>query len=161
MMEPDAHKKGLTLSVVVPEQDVTMVTDAGKLRQALVNLLGNAVKFTDHGEVCIRARYDRDAEQVEFEVEDTGIGIDAQHLPRVFDAFWQVDQAPTRRVGGTGLGLHVTRRLVRLLGGEVAARSTVGHGSCFSIRLSREWWGATEEAHEVDREPAEVGVGTG
>jgi signal transduction histidine kinase len=161
MMEPEVHKKGLTLSIVVPEEEVTMVTDAGKLRQALVNLLGNAVKFTDHGEVCIRARYDRDAEQVEFEVEDTGIGIDAQHLPRVFDAFWQVDQAPTRRVGGTGLGLHVTRRLVRLLGGEVAARSTVGHGSCFSIRLSREWWGATEEAHEVDREPAEVGVGTG
>jgi signal transduction histidine kinase len=161
MMEPEVHKKGLTLSIVVPEQEVTMVTDAGKLRQALVNLLGNAVKFTDHGEVCIRARYDRDAEQVEFEVEDTGIGIDAQHLPRVFDAFWQVDQAPTRRVGGTGLGLHVTRRLVLLLGGEVAARSTIGRGSCFSIRVSREWWGATEEAHEVDREPAEVVVGRG
>jgi signal transduction histidine kinase len=78
----------------------------------------------------------------------------------VFDAFWQVDQAPTRRVGGTGLGLHVTRRLVRLLGGEVAARSTVGKGSCFSIRLSREWWGVTEEVHEVDREPTEVGAGT-
>ena len=161
MMEPEAHKKGLTLSIVVPDQEVTMVTDAGKLRQALVNLLGNAVKFTDHGEVCIRARYERDTEQVEFEIEDTGIGIDAQHLPRVFDAFWQVDQAPTRRVGGTGLGLHVTRRLVRLLGGEVAARSTVGQGSCFSIRVSREWWGATEEAHDVDREPSEVGAGTG
>ena len=161
MMEPEVQKKGLALSIVMPEQEVTMVTDAGKLRQALVNLLGNAVKFTDHGEVCIRARYERDAEQVEFEVEDTGIGIDAQHLPRVFDAFWQVDQAPTRRVGGTGLGLHVTRRLVRLLGGEVAARSTVGHGSCFSIRVSREWWGATEEAHDVDREPTAVGAGTG
>ena len=161
MMEPEAHKKGLTLSLVVPDQEVTMVTDAGKLRQALVNLLGNAVKFTDHGDVCIRARYESDAEQVEFEIEDTGIGIDAQHLPRVFDAFWQVDQAPTRRVGGTGLGLHVTRRLVRLLGGEVAARSTVGQGSCFSIRVSREWWGSTEEAHDVDREPSEVVVGTG
>jgi signal transduction histidine kinase len=161
MMEPEAHKKGLTLSIVVPEQEVTMVTDTGKLRQALVNLLGNAVKFTDHGEVCIRASYEPEAELVLFEVEDTGIGIDEQHLPRVFDAFWQVDQAPTRRVGGTGLGLHVTRRLVRLLGGEVAARSTVGRGSCFSIRLSREWWGTTEEAHDVDREPTAVGAGTG
>jgi signal transduction histidine kinase len=160
MMEPDAHKKGLRLSLVVPEQPVSMVTDAGKLRQALVNLLGNAVKFTDHGEVCIRALCEQEGEAVVFEVEDTGIGIDAQHLPRVFDAFWQVDQAPTRRVGGTGLGLHVTRRLVRLLGGEVAARSTVGKGSCFSIRLSREWWGVTEEVHEVDREPTEVGAGT-
>jgi hypothetical protein len=56
--------------------------------------------------------------------------------------------------------LHVTRRLVRLLGGEVAARSIVGHGSCFSIRVSREWWGATEEAHDVEREPTEVGAGT-
>jgi signal transduction histidine kinase len=161
MMEPEAHKKGLTLSLVVPEQRVSMVTDVGKLRQALVNLLGNAVKFTDHGEVCIRARCEEDGHQVTFEVEDTGIGIDAQHLPRVFDAFWQVDQAPTRRVGGTGLGLHVTRRIVRLLGGEVAARSTVGQGSCFSIRVSREWWGASEEAHDVDREATEVGAGTG
>jgi signal transduction histidine kinase len=160
MMEPEARKKGLTLSLVLPEQEVSMVTDAGKLRQALVNLLGNAVKFTDHGEVCIRARHEQAIDEVVFEVEDTGIGIAAQNLPRVFEAFWQVDQAPTRRVGGTGLGLHVTRRLVGLLGGEVSARSVVGEGSCFTIRVSREWWGATEDAHEVDREPTEVGVGT-
>ncbi|MFL5617811.1 MAG: sensor histidine kinase [Gemmatimonadaceae bacterium] len=159
MMEPDARKKGLALSLVVPEQEVSMVTDAGKLRQALVNLLGNAVKFTDHGEVCIRARYEQEAEEVVFEVEDTGIGISAEHLPRVFDAFWQVDQAPTRRVGGTGLGLHVTRRLVQLLGGEVSARSVVGEGSCFTIRVSRAWSGLTEDAHDVEREPMEVGAG--
>ena len=161
MMEPDARKKGLALSLVLPEQEVSMVTDAGKLRQALVNLLGNAVKFTDQGEVCIRARYEQETEEVVFEVEDTGIGIATQHLPRVFEAFWQVDQAPTRRVGGTGLGLHVTRRLVRLLGGEVSARSVVGQGSCFTIRVSRAWWGATEDAHEVDREPTAIGAGTG
>jgi len=160
MMEPEARKKGLVLSQVLPEEEVSMVTDAGKLRQALVNLLGNAVKFTDQGEVCIRARYEQDAGEGEvvFEVEDTGIGIAAPHLPRVFEAFWQVDQAPTRRVGGTGLGLHVTRRLVRLLGGEVSARSVVGQGSCFTIRMSRAWWGATEEAHEVDREISGVGA---
>jgi len=161
MMEPEARKKGLALSLVLPDQEVSMVTDAGKLRQALVNLLGNAVKFTDQGEVCIRARYEGESEAVVFEVEDTGIGIAPQHLPRVFEAFWQVDQAPTRKVGGTGLGLHVTRRLVRLLGGEVSARSVVGQGSCFTIKVSRAWWGATEAAHEVDREPTAVGAGTG
>ena len=160
MMEPEARKKGLLLLVSVPEQEVTMVTDAGKLRQALVNLLGNAVKFTDHGEVSIRARAEPAVDQVVFEVEDTGIGISAEHLPRVFDAFWQVDQAPTRRVGGTGLGLHVTRRLVRLLGGDVSVRSVPGEGSCFTIRVSRAWWGATEEAHDVDRTPAEVAATT-
>ena len=161
MMEPEARKKGLTLTLVVPEPDVPMVTDAGKLRQALVNLVSNAVKFTDHGEVSIRAHAEPEVEQVVFEVEDTGIGISPEHLPRVFDAFWQVDQAPTRRVGGTGLGLHVTRRLVRLLGGDVSARSVPGSGSCFTIRVSRAWWGATEEAHEVDRTPTEVAAGTG
>ena len=160
MMEPEARKKGLVLSLSVPDQEVMMVTDAGKLRQALVNLLGNAVKFTDHGEVSIRARAEPEVDQVVFEVEDTGIGISAEHLPRVFDAFWQVDQAPTRRVGGTGLGLHVTRRLVRLLGGDVSVRSVPGAGSCFTIRVSRSWWGATEEAHDVDRTPAEVAATT-
>jgi signal transduction histidine kinase len=160
MMEPEARKKGLVLSLSVPDQEVMMVTDAGKLRQALVNLLGNAVKFTDHGEVSIRARAEPEVDQVVFDVEDTGIGISAEHLPRVFDAFWQVDQAPTRRVGGTGLGLHVTRRLVRLLGGDVSVRSVPGEGSCFTIRVSRAWWGATEEAHDVDRTPSEVAATT-
>jgi signal transduction histidine kinase len=161
MMEPEARKKGLMLLLAVPEQESIMVTDAGKLRQALVNLLGNAVKFTDHGEVSIRARAEPEVDQVVFEVEDTGIGISAEHLPRVFDAFWQVDQAPTRRVGGTGLGLHVTRRLVRLLGGDVSVRSVPGEGSCFTIRVSRAWWGATEESHDVDRTPTEVAVSSG
>jgi len=160
MMEPDARKKGLALSLAVPEKDVVMVTDAGKLRQALVNLIGNAVKFTDHGAVSVRAHAESEVDQVVFEVEDTGIGIAPENLPRVFEAFWQVDQAPTRRVGGTGLGLHVTRRLVRLLGGDVSARSVPGQGSCFTIRVSRAWWGATEEAHDVEGTPAEVAAVT-
>ena len=154
MTEPEAKRKGLVLALEVPSSDVTMTTDAGKLRQALVNLIGNAVKFTDHGSVRVRAWAEREGEELVFEVEDTGIGIASEHLPRVFDAFWQVDQAPTRRVGGTGLGLHVTRRLVRLLGGDVLARSAVGVGSCFTIRMPRVWWGTTDATHVPALEPA-------
>jgi len=161
MMEPDARKKGLAITLELPEESVAMVTDAGKLRQALVNLISNAVKFTDEGEVCVRARAAVEGEEIVFDVEDSGIGISEQHLPRIFDAFWQVDQASTRRVGGTGLGLHVTRRLVRLLGGDIAARSVLGEGSCFTIRVPRAWWGITEEVHEVEREPVPVAAGTG
>jgi signal transduction histidine kinase len=161
MMEPEARRKDLAIVLEPPDEDVVIVTDAGKLRQALVNLIGNAVKFTDSGEVIVRARTASEGEEIEFDVEDTGIGISEQHLPRIFDAFWQVDQAPTRRVGGTGLGLHVTRRLIRLLGGDVSARSILGEGSCFTIRIPRAWWGDTEEVREVQREITEVAAGTG
>jgi signal transduction histidine kinase len=140
MMEPEASRKGLALTLQLPEPVYTMTTDAGKLRQALVNLIGNAVKFTDRGEVQVRAWGEDMGSVIVFEVEDTGLGISAEHLPMIFDAFWQVDQAPTRRVGGTGLGLHVTRRLIRLLGGDVVARSVLGEGSCFTIRLPRAYW---------------------
>jgi signal transduction histidine kinase len=150
MMEPEASRKGLALTMQLPEADVTMTTDAGKLRQALVNLIGNAVKFTDRGEVQVRAWAEENGEVLVFEVEDSGIGISAEHLPLVFEAFWQVDQAPTRRVGGTGLGLHVTRRLVRLLGGDVAARSVMGEGSCFTVRVPRAYWSSP------DGEPLDV-----
>jgi signal transduction histidine kinase len=150
MMEPEASRKGLALTMQLPEADVTMTTDAGKLRQALVNLIGNAVKFTDRGEVQVRAWAEENGEVLVFEVEDSGIGISAEHLPLVFEAFWQVDQAPTRRVGGTGLGLHVTQRLVRLLGGDVAARSVMGEGSCFTVRVPRAYWSSP------DGEPLDV-----
>ncbi|HKG92036.1 MAG TPA: HAMP domain-containing sensor histidine kinase [Gemmatimonadaceae bacterium] len=146
MVEPEARGKGLRLELRLPADALVAIeTDAGKLRQALVNLLGNAVKFTDRGEVRVRAAVEQDGETVVVDVEDTGPGIAPEHLERVFEAFWQVDQAPTRRAGGTGLGLHVTRRLVRLLGGDVTVRSTLGAGSCFTVRLPRRWWGATAE----------------
>jgi signal transduction histidine kinase len=144
MMEPEASRKGLALTLHLPDPVYTMTTDAGKLRQALVNLIGNAVKFSDRGEVQVRAWGEDMGSVVVFEIEDTGLGISAEHLPMIFDAFWQVDQAPTRRVGGTGLGLHVTRRLVRLLGGDVVARSVLGEGSCFTIRVPRAYWDVAE-----------------
>jgi signal transduction histidine kinase len=145
MMELEARRKGLELGLTLPAADVTIVTDAGKLRQALLNLVGNAIKFTDRGGVTVRASAEHEGEEIVFAVADTGLGIAPEHLPRVFDAFWQVDQAATRRAGGTGLGLHVTRRLVRLLGGDVLVESTLGEGSTFTIRLPRIWWNISDE----------------
>ena len=131
--EPLASQKGLEFAVTAPNERVVIETDRGKLRQALVNLLSNAIKFTDQGRVSFSARIDGD--RVTFEVADTGIGIDAQHLERIFEPFWQVDRRTTRRVGGTGLGLAVTRRIASLLGGSIAVQSTLGQGSRFTLSV--------------------------
>jgi signal transduction histidine kinase len=141
MVEPQARAKGLDFVVTLPGESAVVETDAAKLRQALVNLLGNAVKFTDQGAVRLRVTVPtRDGDPFVFEVEDTGVGIAEEYLERVFDSFWQVDQAHSRKVGGVGLGLHITRQLVRLLGGDVSVTSSVGRGSCFTLRLPRLWW---------------------
>ena len=141
MVEPQARAKGLDFVVRLPEAAPMLETDAARLRQALVNLLGNAVKFTDAGTVQLRVTAPaRDGDPFVFEVEDTGVGIAEEYLERVFDSFWQVDQAHSRKVGGVGLGLHITRQLVRLLGGDVSVTSAVGRGSCFTLRLPRLWW---------------------
>jgi PAS domain S-box-containing protein len=131
MVKPLADQKGLTLRVEVP--DGQLRTDGGKLRQILVNLVSNAIKFTERGEVNLRGRRDGDA--VEFQVTDTGIGIASENLERIFEPFWQVEQSSTRRVGGTGLGLTVSRSLARLLGGDVTVESKRGQGSTFTVTL--------------------------
>jgi signal transduction histidine kinase len=119
-----------------------MVTDARKLRQILVNLLGNAVKFTHRGD---RLRGGASGDGVELlRVMDTGIGVDPGDQERIFEPFRQVDEATTRTAGGTGLGLAVSRQLARLLGGDVMVESVPGRGSTFTVRLP-EW---TEEEKE-------------
>ena len=110
-----------------------MRSDPQKVRQIVINLLANAVKFTNGGSVRLAARTYED--RVAFDVADTGPGIAGEHLERVFDAFWQVDQRITRKAGGTGLGLSVARQLARLLGGDVSVRSTMGQGSSFTVDL--------------------------
>jgi PAS domain S-box-containing protein len=138
LVRPMAASKQLPLVVEPPpasEQPLHLQTDILKLRQILVNLLTNAVKFTDRGAVTLAACVEGD--DLVFSVRDTGIGIPAAHTERVFDAFWQVEQAASRRVGGTGLGLSVTRRLARLLGGDVTVESVQGEGSTFTVRLPR------------------------
>jgi signal transduction histidine kinase len=136
LVEPLAREKGLPLEVVPIGYPLAMCTDSGKVRQILVNLLSNAVKFTPSGRVTLVVQHD--GAIVRYVVRDTGIGIADEHRDQIFDAFWQVEQPSTRRVGGTGLGLSVTRRLARLLGGDVTVTSKVGEGSAFIVSLPLE-----------------------
>jgi len=133
-----AHRcfdKGLELICLVDQEIPWDLTgDPGRLRQIILNLAGNAIKFTTHGEVSIRAELESAAgEQVviRFSVQDTGIGIPENRLDAVFDAFTQADGSTTRKYGGTGLGLAICRQLVKLMGGEIGVTSQVGKGSCF------------------------------
>jgi two-component system sensor histidine kinase/response regulator len=144
-----AHETGLQLSFFVePNVPAVVVTDPGRLRQALVNLIGNAIKFTESGEVAVRVRVQPTADQnmrdclLQFEVTDTGIGISADKLSTIFEPFEQADPATTRRFGGTGLGLAIVSRLAALMGGTVSAESQPGHGSTFRLTARVERTGA-------------------
>jgi signal transduction histidine kinase len=132
LVEPLAAAKGLRFALELPEGSVPFRTEAGKIRLILLNLAANAVKFTAAGEV--RLELEKDGDGVLLRVGDTGMGIPAEHAEHVFSAFWQVDQS-SGRLGGTGLGLAVTRQLATLLGGEVTLRSEPGAGSEFTVRL--------------------------
>jgi PAS domain S-box-containing protein len=133
MVRPLAEAKGLRFLLRAPPRRLAIETDAHKLRQVLLNLLDNAVKFTDHGEIELMVEPSNEA--VALSVRDTGIGILPQHRERMFDAFWQAEQSTTRKVGGAGLGLSVTRHLTQLLGGEISVTSESENGSTFTLRL--------------------------
>ena len=140
VVEPMAEQKGLRLHVQLPFSSVRMTSDIDKARQILVNLLGNAVKFTDSGAVTLRLS--RGARAVRVDIVDTGIGIPADELPRLFRPFAQVDTGLTRRHGGTGLGLYISRRLATLLGGHIEVESAPGAGSTFTVVLPVTWEGS-------------------
>jgi len=134
-----AREKHLELLAdVAPEVPRVVRGDPTRLRQVLMNLIGNAIKFTEQGEVVVAVTTQaRDGTVVlRFGVRDTGIGIAPEHLKTVFKEFTQADSTMTRRYGGTGLGLAISQRLVRLMGGELAVTSEVGHGSEFSFTLT-------------------------
>ena len=133
MVEAAAAGKGLDFHVQLPEQPIVLQTDAVKLRQVMINLLSNGVKFTDAGSVSLRV--ERTGREVCITVSDTGIGIAPEHLERIFDPFWQACSGSTRTTGGTGLGLTVSRQLTELLGGRLSASSQQGEGSTFEVRL--------------------------
>jgi PAS domain S-box-containing protein len=133
LIEPIAAEKGLIFEFKYPPPPAIVETDLTKVRQILLNLLSNAVKYTDSGRVSLEVELRNG--KARFCVMDTGQGIGAQHVEKIFDPFWQVEDATTRSVGGAGLGLSVTRRLARLLGGDVHVVSAPGTGSTFVVEL--------------------------
>jgi PAS domain S-box-containing protein len=142
VVAPKADEKDLELAVMVdPQMSMRVRGDPGRIRQILINMLGNAVKFTDVGEVILRVR--KESEQgtalgVRFEIIDTGIGIDATQQARLFESFIQADASTTRRFGGTGLGLAICKKLVERMGGQVGVESAAGKGSTFWFTLTLE-----------------------
>lgn len=134
LVRPLATSRGLALHVRTPQPHAIVTTDVGKVRQIVLNLLSNAVRFTDAGEVSVELELGGDAAVVR--VRDTGIGIAPEHAERIFEPFSQLTQSLTSHRGGTGLGLTVARQLARLLGGDVGLASTPGQGSTFTVRLA-------------------------
>jgi PAS domain S-box-containing protein len=134
LVQEGANAKGVRIEIEGENLALWVRGDAMRLRQALLNYVGNALKFTDQGVIRLRADVlDRDAETLtlRFETEDSGCGIAPDTLPRLFELFEQGDATPNRVHGGTGLGLAITRRLARLMGGDAGAESELGHGSRF------------------------------
>ncbi|MEX1184094.1 MAG: chemotaxis protein CheB [Gemmatimonadota bacterium] len=133
LIEPAVDAKALSFMLDLPTEAVMIVTDPGKVRQILMNLCGNAVKYTETGGV--RIRVSAESGGVSFEVSDTGIGIAAEHHIRIFDRFWQVDGGATRPAGGLGIGLAAAREYALLLGGTVQVVSAPGAGATFRLWL--------------------------
>ncbi len=140
MLAPKAYAKGLDISCDVARDIPAVVRgDANRVRQILINLINNAVKFTDKGAVSVRVRFEkREGEQLllRFCVSDTGIGVPPERLDRLFKSFSQVDATTTRKYGGTGLGLAISKQLAELMGGQVGVESEPGRGSTFWFSIA-------------------------
>jgi signal transduction histidine kinase len=135
-----AHQKGLELLLhVAPNVPDRVRGDPGRIRQVLVNLVGNAIKFTEHGEIEVAVTRLSDTTaahaRLHFTVRDTGVGIPADKFQTIFESFSQADTSTTRKYGGTGLGLTISAQLVALMGGQIQLQSTVGTGSTFYFTL--------------------------
>lgn len=170
MVMPSIYRKGLQFHVHYPKLDGFVVSDPMRLKQVLLNLLGNSVKFTDHGSVDLSLRYedlaDTSMRRLHFEVRDTGVGIARENLERIFDEFRQEDSSVTRRFGGTGLGLSISKKIIELMNGQMFCKSVQFVGSTFSfyvdvpLRVSGPWISRVEEYQslQVSHEPHAPGA---
>jgi len=158
MVAVRAHEKELALVCEIsPNTPTNLVGDPTRLRQVLLNLMGNAIKFTESGEVSLRVTPDEDAAvptALRFTVSDTGVGIPGEKLGRVFERFTQADSSTTRRFGGSGLGLTISKRLVELMGGRIWVESTVEKGSVFSFVVPFEIWSGAPARMTLSGDPA-------
>jgi two-component system phosphate regulon sensor histidine kinase PhoR len=134
MFARQAQARGLTLRVSVPESLPPAAVDAFLIEQMLVNLLDNALKYTEKGEVAVCIDQEEKG-WIRIEVSDTGIGISEEHIPRLFERFYVVDTSRSRKLGGTGLGLSIVKHIAQSHGGNVSVESRAGRGSRFIVRL--------------------------
>jgi signal transduction histidine kinase len=150
-MGPLAKKHHNTLTVSCPEDIGAMYGDVMKTRQILLNLLGNATKFTKNGTIALDVRRSTvaGADAVLFSVTDTGVGMTPEQSSRIFDAFTQADITTTRQYGGTGLGLTIVSRFCEMMGGGVSVESRPGQGSCFTVHLPMKVVGSEERVPVV------------
>jgi PAS domain S-box-containing protein len=151
-----AHQKEIELVYEVhPDVPRGVVGDQARLRQVFINLIGNAVKFTEEGEIVLKVRAEEQDDVsalLVFSVRDTGIGIPEEKLERIFESFFQADTSTTRKFGGTGLGLTISRKFVEMMGGHIRVESEVGKGSTFSIELRMD----IDNDVKVSESPVEV-----
>jgi len=152
-IKPLAQKKKNAIETVFLNVPDKMFSDSTRIRQILLNLLGNSCKFTENGKVTlsISGKVVEGANWLHFTVVDTGIGIDPEKLPELFEEFTQADNSATRRFGGTGLGLTISRRLAQLLGGDIQASSELGKGSSFTLFLPQDY----SQIKSFERQPVE------
>lgn len=132
-----AQQRSVQLDVDIPAALHPCLGDADRLRQVLINLLGNALKFTERGRVVARVIADAEGVPLCLEVEDTGIGIAAERLTAIFEPFEQAETSTARRFGGTGLGLAISRQLCELMGYSLRVQSVAGQGSRFTVTFAR------------------------
>ncbi|NRF71100.1 hypothetical protein HLB44_29270 [Aquincola sp. S2] len=136
-LRPLAQQKGLVFELRLPAQPLSLRTDRRTLSQIAINLIGNAIKFTETGGVTVELLQIGDGAQActEVRITDTGIGIKPEDADRLFQAFSQLDSGSMRRHEGTGLGLHLSQKLAQLIGGRITLHSEFGRGSCFTLRI--------------------------